>query len=54
MFIKRDMPTVSKGWTSNNALFKGEGDQFNIGLGKGKALDIFNSNIVEYKVVGGK
>lgn len=49
-----NMPTVSKGWNTNSALFKGEGGQINIGLGKGTGLDIFNNNIVEYKVVGGK
>ena len=40
-----DMPAVSKGWTSQNAFFKGEGDQINIGLGKGTALDTFNKGI---------
>ncbi|WP_173138072.1 RHS repeat-associated core domain-containing protein [Paenibacillus tritici] len=52
--VYNNMPTVSKGWTSINAYFKGEGDQINIGLGKGNALDTFNSNIIEYKIVGGK
>jgi len=49
-----NMPTVSKGWTSSNAYFKGEGDQINIGLGKGNALDTFNGNIVEYNIVVGR
>ncbi|MEN3753042.1 hypothetical protein [Mangrovibacter yixingensis] len=38
-----DMPGVSKGWKDNNAFFKAEGEQINVGLGRGKALDIFNS-----------
>ena len=38
----------------NNAFFKGEGTQTNIGLGKGKALEIFNSNIIYFKRTGGK
>ena len=48
------LPQVSKGWTENNAFFKGEGTQTNIGLGKGKALEIFNSNIINFKRTGGK
>lgn len=44
-----EMPMVSKGWKSNNAFFKGEGNQINIGLGNGKALDIFNSGIQTVK-----
>ncbi len=47
------LPQVAKGWTQNNAFFKGEGSQTNIGLGQGKALEIFNSNIVNFKKVGG-
>jgi YD repeat-containing protein len=46
-----DMPSAAKGWTSNNAMFKLEGDVVNTGLGKGKALDIFNSNIVQYESI---
>ena len=38
----------------NNAFFKGEGTQTNIGLGKGKALEIFNSNIINFRRTGGK
>ena len=48
------LPQVSKGWTENNAFFKGEGTQTNFGLGKGKALEIFNSNIINFKRTGGK
>ena len=47
------LPQVKSGWNVNNAFFKGEGLQTNIGLGKGKALEIFNSNIVNFSVVGG-
>lgn len=43
------LPKVTKEWTQNNAFFKGEGSQTNIGLGQGKALEIFNSNIVNLK-----
>jgi hypothetical protein len=47
-----DMPNVGKGWTRNNAFFKGEGaDHVNIGLGKGKALKLFNDNIADYEKV---
>ena len=53
-----NMPKVSKGWNQNNTFFKGEGisgnksigdPQINIGLGKGKALDIFNDNIINFE-----
>lgn len=37
----------------NAALFKGEGNQINIGLGQGKGLEIFNSNINNFEKVGG-
>lgn len=43
------LPQVSKGWNENFAFFKGEGTQTNIGLGQGKALEIFNSNIISFK-----
>jgi RHS repeat-associated protein len=47
-----DMPTVGKGWTRNNAFFKGEGEgHVNIGLGKGKALNLFNDNIADFEKV---
>lgn len=48
------MPTVNKGWHTINVYFKGEGGQINIGLGRGAELDIFNNNIIEYKVTGGR
>ena len=37
--------------TKQNAFFKAEGPQINIGLGKGKALEIFNSNIFKFRQV---
>ncbi|MCU1799160.1 hypothetical protein CUU45_18045 [Pectobacterium polaris] len=43
-----DMPfvnTLKDGWKSSHAYFKGERGQLNIGLGNGKALDVFNSGI---------
>lgn len=47
-----NMPYVSGvKWTENFAFFKAEDSQINIGLGKGKALEIFNSNISTYKKV---
>ena len=38
-----DLPVVRKRWGKRHALFKPEGDQINIGLGTGRALDIFNN-----------
>ncbi|QDX92996.1 hypothetical protein EEL30_12210 [Brevibacillus laterosporus] len=55
-----NMPEVSKGWNEEKAFFKGEGKkgnkatdkgQINIGLGTGKALEIFNKNIIKFKEV---
>jgi RHS repeat-associated protein len=46
-----DMPLVQRGWGQDSAFFKGEGDQINIGLGRGTALDTFNSKIVGFDVV---
>lgn len=37
--------------TKQNAFFNAEGPQINIGLGKGKALEIFNSNIFKFRQV---
>ena len=45
------MSQVQKGWNVNNA-FKGEGLQTNIGLGQGRAREIFNSKIIGFKKVG--
>lgn len=41
----------TRNWTANNAYFKEENDQINIGLGKGKALDTVNDNITGHSVV---
>ncbi|WP_043795488.1 RHS repeat-associated core domain-containing protein [Allochromatium vinosum] len=46
-----ELPTVSKGWTSENALFKAERSQIKIGLGRGAGLETFNSNILDFGVV---
>ena len=47
-----DMPHVSGiKWTKNFAFFKAEGSQINIGLGKGKALELFNNNIFKFERV---
>ncbi|MGJ0638702.1 hypothetical protein [Xenorhabdus bovienii] len=46
-----DMPQVGKGWTKYNAYFKKEDEQINVGLGKGKALDIFNGNISKFEKI---
>lgn len=47
-----NMPYVSGiKWTRKNAFFKAEGSQIDIGLGKGKALEIFNNNIFNFKKV---
>ncbi|MFJ3901120.1 ricin-type beta-trefoil lectin domain protein [Streptomyces sp. NPDC090025] len=47
-----NMPIVGKGWRKNNAFFKGEGDShINIGLGGGKALQLFNKNTDAWEVI---
>ena len=46
------LPLVSRGWTSSDAFFKLEGATVNIGLGRGAALDIFNSNITNFSLIG--
>lgn len=45
------LPLVERGWKGSNAFFKVEGTQVNIGLGNGKALNIFNSNIRSFRVI---
>ncbi|RFM25562.1 hypothetical protein DXN05_24465 [Deminuibacter soli] len=46
------LPNIPKeGWKGSNAFFKQEGAQINIGLGNGKALEIFNKNIQSVKVL---
>lgn len=47
------MPACFKGWGTDHAYFKGEGGQTNIGLGQGRALEIFNQNLVGFQRVGG-
>ena len=47
-----DLPQVSSGWMQSKALFKTEGTQINIGLGRnGDAMNKFNNNILEFQVV---
>ena len=48
------MPEKSPGWGYKFVRFKEEKRQINIQLGKegGKALNIFNDNIIDYKVIG--
>lgn len=46
-----EMAVVDSGWTAANAFFKGESGQVNIGLGRGRALDIFNESMVTYEVI---
>jgi RHS repeat-associated protein len=48
-----EMPLLqdTRNWTQNNAFFKEENNQVNIGLGKGKGLDTFNDNITGHEVV---
>lgn len=43
-----NMQPVFKGWMSTNAYFKAEGTIVNIGLGYGKALNIFNKGILSF------
>ena len=52
------MPPMNsvENWTQTRALFKTEGtkqglQQINISLGKGKALETFNENIVKFEIV---
>jgi hypothetical protein len=46
-----DLSPVKRGWGRRGAQFKPEGTQVNIGLGKGKALDVFNDNIVGFETI---
>jgi hypothetical protein len=45
------MSTTNGKWMFTNARFKGEGGQMTTQLGQGRALDIFNNNIVQHKRV---
>lgn len=46
-----DMSMRPGSWVQENARFKVEGGQMTTQLGRGKALDIFNGNIVKFEVV---
>ena len=59
------LPNDFKGWGNNHAMFKLEKtiqknpiikDPYNVNIGlgseEGKALSIFNDNIIDYKVIG--
>ena len=50
------MPEKSSGWGYKFVHFKEEKRQINIQLGKegGKALNIFNDNIIDYKIMEGQ
>jgi hypothetical protein len=45
------LPVVKRRWGNRNALFKPEGNQINIGLGKGTALELFNQSIRGFEVI---
>ena len=45
------MSTQTGSWMQTNARFKVEGGQMTTQLGQGKAIDIFNKNIVDYELV---
>lgn len=55
---KMGLPPAKSGWMENNAMFKVEGSktvgarQLNIGLGRGKALELFNDSIWGSKTIG--
>lgn len=46
-----ELPIVESGWKENNAFFKYEKNQVNIGLGNGQALNIVNKNLLQYKQI---
>ena len=51
-----DLPINKKDWIQESTLFKIEGTklgtpQVNIGLGKGKGVEIFNENIINFQIV---
>jgi hypothetical protein len=46
-----ELQKCPKGWPRSSALFKWEVDVINIGLGRGKALDIFHEYLVDFKAV---
>ena len=52
--ILRLYPSLGKDiapWSEEFARFKLERNQVNIALGKGRALELFNDNIIEFKLV---
>ena len=52
--ILRLYPSLGKDiapWSEESARFKLERNQVNICLGKGRALELFNDNIIEFKLV---
>ena len=46
-----EMSTQTGSWMQTNARFKVEGGQMTTQLGQGKAIDIFNQNIVDFGLV---
>jgi filamentous hemagglutinin len=46
-----NMPTQTGSWMQTNARFKVEGGQMTTQLGQGKAIDIFNQNIVDFELI---
>ena len=52
--VLRPYPSLGKdiaSWSEEFARFKLERNQVNIALGKGRALELFNDNIIEFKLV---
>ncbi|WP_331458187.1 RHS repeat-associated core domain-containing protein, partial [Burkholderia sp. MSMB2041] len=52
--VKLLFPDMREGggeWMKTNAQFKVEGEQMTIQLGQGRALEIFNRNMVHYRVI---
>ena len=46
-----EMSTRTGSWMQTNARFKVEGGQMTTQLGRGKAIDIFNKNIVDFELI---
>lgn len=46
-----EMPLVGRGWMAGYAVFKAEGDQIHIELGRGAALDVFNNHMMGFNVI---
>lgn len=47
------LPKVEKWWIYNSVYFKGENSQVNIGLRMGRALEIFNENMIKFEKIRG-